>query len=111
MKKKNSKMGHWAFMLGIAIAIVGALIGMYANEITFLLIVLGLIVGFMNITQKEVSGFLLAVIALLMVGAAGLENIPIIGGTVGVILGNISAFVAPAAVIVALKAVWEMGKK
>ncbi len=108
---KRNKMGQWAFMLGIVIAIVGAFVGTYADMVTFLLVLMGIVVGLLNITQKEVSAFLLAVIALLMVGAAGLERLPMIGDTVGLTLGNISTFVAPAAVIVALKAVWQMGKK
>jgi predicted outer membrane lipoprotein len=109
---KTSKMGQWAFILGLVVAIAGGIIGaMYATEITYILLLLGVIVGLLNITEKEVTSFLLAVVALLLVGGAGLENIAYIGSTIGAILANISAFVAPAAVIVALKAVYQLGKK
>jgi hypothetical protein len=105
-------MGQWAFTLGIVVSIVGGIIGTaYATAITYILLLLGVIVGLLNITEKEVSGFLLAVIALLLVGSAGLEKIPEVGGTIGVILSNVAAFVAPAAIIVALQAVYHMGKK
>lgn len=106
---KTGKMGQWAFMLGIVVAIVGAFAGVaYADAVTYLLVILGVVVGLLNITEKEVSSFLLAVVALLLVGSAGLENIL---PAVGLVLANIATFVAPAAVIVALKAVWQMGKR
>jgi len=109
---KTGHMGHWAFILGIVVAIVGALAGAaYADMVLYLLVLLGVVVGLLNISEKEVSDFLLAVMALLLAGSAGLEKLPAVGGVVGSILANIAAFVAPAAVIVALKAVWQMGKK
>lgn len=109
---KLGEMGHWAFMLGIVVAIVGAFTGAaYAETVTYILVILGVIVGLLNITEKEVTSFLIAVMALLLAGAAGLERLPAVGGTLGLILSNIATFVAPAAVIVALKAVYELGKK
>jgi hypothetical protein len=64
----------------------------------------------LNISAKEVDNFLIAAIALLLTGAAGLDALPAIGAFIGPILLNIATFVAPAAVIVALKAVYELGQ-
>jgi hypothetical protein len=82
-----------------------------ADTTALILVVLGLIVGFINIGVKETHDFLVAVIALLLAGTAGLGNLPAIGTYIGAILTNITTFVAPAAVIVALKAVWELARK
>ena len=104
--------GHWSFILGVIIAIVAGLAGaVYVEAAAMLLVALGIIVGFLNISEKETSSFLIAAIALLLTGAAGLEKLPAIGNYLGPILTNISTFVAPAAVIVALKAVYELGKR
>jgi hydrogenase/urease accessory protein HupE len=107
--------GNWAFIVGVVLAIILGLfstyIPAYIETITFIMVILGLIVGFYNITQKEVINFLIAAIALLAVGAAGLNALPIIGTYVGGILTQIAVFVAPAAIIVALKAVYELAYK
>ena len=108
------QIGHWSFILGVIIAIVAGLpiLGVeYAETIVMILVILGVIIGFLNISEKEVYNFLIAAIALLLTGAAGLENLPAVGTYIGPILTNIATFVAPAAVIVALKAVYELGKR
>lgn len=105
------KIGHWSFIIGVLLAMVAGLLGAaYADMIAMILVVLGVIVGFLNISEKEVSSFLIAAIALLLTGAAGLETLPVMGSYLGPILTNIATFVAPAVVIVALKAVYELGK-
>lgn len=105
-------LGHWAFIIGVIIAILAGLAGAsYTNSVVMLLVVLGVVVGFLNISEKEVFNFLIAAIALLLTGAAGLGNLPIVGSYLGPIVTNIATFVAPAAVIVALKAVYALGKK
>ena len=106
--------GNWAFIIGVVLAIVLGLFGTYigyVTEITYLMIILGLIVGFFNIGHKDAVNFLIAAIALLAVGAAGLELLPVIGPYIGGILTQIAVFVAPAAVLVALKAVYELAYK
>ena len=109
---KLEQIGHWSFILGVIIAMVAGLAGAaYAEAAALLLVVLGIIVGFLNISERETTSFLVAAIALLLTGAAGLEKLPAIGSYLGPILTNISTFVAPAAVIVALKAVYELGKR
>ncbi len=113
---KMNKLGHWSFILGVAIAIVAGLatgLAGFQNEwIATILVILGVVVGFLNISEKEISSFLIAAIALLVAGAAGLGSLPVIGPSIlGPILVNIATFVAPAAVIVALKAVYSLGKK
>lgn len=118
--KGNSGVGSWAFILGVIIAVIGGafgnyLPGLYAAWITLLLVILGLIVGFMNISQKEANDFLIAAIALILVGTlanlAILDTIvPTLGTVVISIVQNIAAFVAPAALVVSLTAVAKLAK-
>ena len=110
-----SKIGEWAFIIGIIIAI---LVG-FVNDsslmgiLTLVLVVLGLLVGFLNITEKETTPFLVAAIALLATGNAAdsLNAIPYgLGAFLSNAVKNIAAFVAPAAILVAVKAIYALAK-
>ena len=115
MKAKYNTIGEWAFLLGVVIAIIAGIPGLVPEANMGLvatgLVILGLIVGLLNITQKESPTFLVAAIALLLAGTAGLDELPMVGAWIGGILTNIATFVAPAAVIVALKVVYELASK
>lgn len=112
----TQQLGKWAFIGGVLLAIVvglmpSAFLVNIAGTIPTILVVIGILVGLVNISEKDTHSFLLAAVALLLAGTAGIQNLPILGAYVIAILGNIVAFVAPAAVIVALKAVYELAKK
>ncbi|MFH1751970.1 MAG: hypothetical protein ABH821_03480 [archaeon] len=105
------KIGEYAFIIGVILAIILGFIPIeYQGTAALVLVVLGLIVGFLNIGDKETKTFLIAAIALIAASTAGLQILPYVGEYVAMILLNIAAFVAPAAVIVALKTVYSMGK-
>jgi hypothetical protein len=103
----DAKIGHWAFIVGILLAIIAGLIPtLQTSTVTWILVILGLVVGLLNISAKETTEFLIAVVALLIVGSAG--AIPALGGIVLAILANVVALSAPAALIVALKAIYAL---
>ncbi len=110
------KYGEYAFIIGVILAIIAGLASSaisaeVAGWLAVIFLILGILVGFLNIKDKEAVSFLVASIALLATGsAAQWLSLPMIGSYIVAILGNIAAFVAPAAVIVALKAVWNMAK-
>ncbi len=112
-KVASPKVGEWAFLVGVLLAIALGLFpqAIPLTTITSVLVLLGIIVGLVNIAAKESHNFLLAAVALLVAGTAGYGILPGVGDYLGRILANISTFVAPAAVIVALKAVYELAKK
>lgn len=119
------KIAHWAFIAFVIIAIVMGLIVGYMNNtsnsnyananayVTLVLLILGIVVGLITITAKEVTPFLIATIALI---AASISNVWFPLSTINgllydwatAILSYIVAFVAPAAVIIAIKAVSAM---
>jgi hypothetical protein len=108
---KIDKIGEWAFLAGVILAL---LFGLFKGEVTgafaTTLIVLGILVGFLNIAEKETTPYLVATIALLV--AAGLGDLPFAKVVnLSAMLKNIVLFVAPAAVIVALKTIITLGKK
>ena len=112
-----AKMGEWAFLIGVIVAVV---IGIFSSNLStdikgwlvLLLVVLGLIVGFLNVSEKESTPFLVAAAALLLTGTAGntLQVIPAIGIYLAGIVQSIAVFVTPAAIVVALKAIQSLAK-
>jgi len=117
VKVVKSNVGHYTFIAGIILAVIAGLVqGAYNTSLPYtalILVLLGLIVGFLNISQKETTEFLVAAIALIVAGtASGILNlIPVLGVYLQNILSAIAVFVAPAAIIVALKAVLVLAKK
>jgi hypothetical protein len=109
---KLAKLGEWAFLAGVVLAIlIGLFSGVATGTLAIVLVILGILVGFLNISEKETTGYLVAAIALLAAaGASGFSTLPWIGSYLVGMLGNIALFVAPAAVIVALKAVLSLSK-
>ena len=108
----QSKLGRWAFIIGLIIAVLlGFVTFSYASLI---LVILGLIVGFMNVTEKEAGAFLIAAIALILVGVAGLKALEAVGSLytwIQTVLTSFTTFVAAAAVVVSIKELFEAGKE
>jgi hypothetical protein len=106
-----SKIGFFAFIIGLIVAIVGGVVSPHNTPLVVTLIILGLIIGFLNISAKETLLFLVATIALVVVGSvfAPLTLLDI-GKYLDQILSYVATLMAPAAIIVAIKALWAVGK-
>lgn len=104
------KTGHWAFLVGVVLAVIAGFVPqLQTPTVTWVLVLLGLAVGFLNITAKETQEFLIAAVAVIIASSAAADIITL-GTTMMVILSNIVTFVFPAALLVALKAVWELAQ-
>ncbi len=105
------KIGRYAFLAGLVISVLAGLMPMFGMSIGFYglvaLVVLGVIVGILNVTGKEVQPFLLGTVALMIVGTA-LGSVLSSVQAVADILSAFVAFVAGAALIVALKEVYAI---
>jgi uncharacterized membrane protein YccC len=98
-------LGHWALIIGIVLAVIAGFTAI--PSLPIVLFILGLVVGLLNIKEKESTPFLVAVIALLLIGVAGLQT----GGEItALILNNFIAFMAAAGLIVALKQILSVAK-
>ncbi len=113
----EKKVGHYSFIVGVILAIVLGLVslGTATPWLSSLLVVLGLIAGFINVTGKETKEFLMvAAVLIIAVGIGGattmLGSVEIIGPYISGIFTQILAFVVPATAVVALKDVWALGK-
>lgn len=100
--------GEFAFVIGIVLAFISGLFYESLNyeAMTTVLIVLGLAVGLLSITDKEFDRFLLASVALLIAGGVLLNSVYLFGDAGTAIFLNVVAFMAPAVIIVALKSLY-----
>ncbi len=115
MAKKSimAKVGVWAYVAGIVLALVFGLIALLGGSsslplwVVIVLAVLGVIVGLLNIGDGEVMLFLLAAIAF-VVAATSLGSIFAALGMnfLNVIANAIVIFTAPGALVVAFKALY-----
>ena len=104
--KNFTKIGHWSFIGGLVLAVLAAFVKMpYLASILF---VLGLVVGFLNVKEKESTPFLISVIALLVIGVAGLQLGQLTPAVSGILL-NFIAFVSAAGLVVAIKQALVIG--
>jgi len=108
--------GKWSFIVGIFGAIIAGLIieaGILTEipYLTLILVLLGLIVGFLNITEKDTVKLLVAIIALVSVGSITVAAIPAITTYLSTVLQNIITFAGAVGLVVAIKAIYETGKR
>ena len=101
--------GKWAFIVGLVIAVLAGLLFQPAGAI-WVLAVLGVVVGLLNVAAEETRGFLLASIALTL-SATALNTLPIIGTALSLILPFVVAFVAGATIVVALKELFQTARR
>lgn len=100
--------GKWAFIVGLVIAVIAGLF-LEAAWVVWVLALLGVVVGLLNVTGAETQGFLIAAIAF-TVAATAFSTIPLIGGLITSILSYVGAFVSGAMIVVALKTLFQSAK-
>ncbi|MEK6963162.1 MAG: hypothetical protein AABX70_01950 [Nanoarchaeota archaeon] len=114
MAKNNNEdqLSKWSFLLGCVLSIiVGFVTVPYSVSI---LVILGLIVGFMGLSTKDGSTYLLCVIALAVIGTSWLANVQLLSPVstyIKNILASFTTFVGVAGLVVAIKTIWTMGHK
>jgi len=120
VKSKENLLGAYAFLVGVILAVIFGLFngalerngGLFYSA----LVVIGLIVGFMNVGDKNSSTFLMASLSLVIVGSLGMEPLKYIAlnnyvvTSLRNVLGSLLVLFVPATIIVALKTVFSMAK-
>lgn len=113
-KKLSSSIGLLAFLGGIILAIVGGIVSQQNEGIILALVIMGILVGVLNITGKEVLPLLIAAIALLVVGTSSFapldKLVNYLGRDIDTIVHYLANFMAPAAVISAIRAIWAVAR-
>ena len=111
MAKSSSMdvLGRWAFLIGVVLAVILGALGPVVGSWAMALVVIGIIVGLLNVGDREVMPFLMSGAVLIIAGALGgnlMGNLPYVGS----ILDALLAIFVPATVIVAVKNVFTLAR-
>ncbi len=110
---KLEVIGSYAFIAGVLIAVIASVVALDKTMVTEALVVLGLIVGLINVTEKETQPFLVAAVSMVIVAymtRTGIETVPFVGEMMKSTLNGIMTFVSQAVLVVALKQIYTMAK-
>lgn len=129
-KKPLEKIAEYAFLAFVVISILAGLavgfmawpesgvtkadVDNVAGYVTLIMVILGIIVGLTAITIKEVGPFLIAAIALAVIRGEAFEVLDkihvLLSNWAFYIVNFIVAFIAPAAVLIAIKQVYALAR-
>ncbi len=125
IKSRENSLGAWAFLIGVVLALLIGLsttlipipaLNQYSSAIYGILVILGLMVGFMNVGIKDSQTFLIAGTVLVIVSGFGMDSLsgsligfPLAEAVKTVFSALLTLFV-PATIIVALKTVFSLAK-
>ena len=120
VRSKENLLGAYAFLVGVVLAVI---FGLFNNSLELAgglfysaLVFIGLIVGFMNTSDRDSMTFLMASLSLVIVGSLGMEPLKYIALNNYVVtvlrnvLGSLLLLFVPATIVVALKTVFSMAK-
>jgi hypothetical protein len=111
---KDNLIGSWAFIIGLVAAVVLGigLTAEYKTVLIWILFLLGVIVGLLNITATETQAFLTAGTVLALMAFLGLQvgvfaEAPFVTN----VLNGILTLFVPATIVVSLKAVYMLAQE
>lgn len=120
VKSRENLIGAYAFLVGVILAIV---LGLSTQTLTkpntvfyIILVILGILIGYLNSGDKDSTTFLFASIALVIVGGQGnstlvfMSNLSPVLSVLNNVLRALLVLFIPATIIVALKVVFSMAK-
>lgn len=120
VKSKENLVGAYAFLVGVILAVIFGLFNKSLDQAGSLfytaLVIIGLIVGFMNSGDKNSITFLMASLAIVIVGNFGNEPLKYLSlnnfviNSLRSILSSLLIMFVPATIVVSLKTVFAMAK-
>jgi len=102
---RGRKIGRWAFLVGVVLAVVFALIGKMTSDVVAILVAIGFIVGLLSVGEKEAQPFLMSGAVLIIASAFGQNAIlafPILERMFSALL----VIFVPATIVVAVRNVF-----
>jgi hypothetical protein len=116
----DNRVGAYSFMVGVIIAVILGLFSAYITGpvsaiLVSLLVIAGLVVGFVNVTGKETKEFLtVGTILAIVAYVGGSANLGMIAYNIGPYLvamfNYVMVFVVPAIIVVGLKDIVRIAK-
>lgn len=119
VKSKENLIVAYAFLIGVILAVILGLSTRYVRPNNFfyiLLVILGVVIGYLNSGDKDSINFLFAIVSLVIVSGLGNSTLVFISQLSPVldvlnnVLRSLLVLFIPATIIVALKVVFSMAK-
>lgn len=109
MAKTSNKIGGWAFLIGVILAVLFGVFTDATGTWLWVIVLLGILIGFFNVTPQETGAFLISGAVLIIASAFGggaLSEIPYLENIFTMLL---TLFV-PATIVVAIKNVFGLAR-
>lgn len=110
MKKTENLIGGWAFLIGVVLAIVLGAIGTITPTLMWVLVLIGILVGFLNISAEETEPFLMSGTVLIIASALG-QNVIGVSSLFNSILSSLLLIFVPSTIIVAIRNVFNLARR
>jgi hypothetical protein len=121
VKSRENLIGAYAFLIGVILAVLVGILQQSLNVAKTsslpyaILVILGLLVGFFNFSDRDSFTFLVASLSLVIVSGFGqtaliyVSTVPILS-SLSAVLSALMVMFVPATIIVALKTVFSISK-
>ena len=111
MAKRGNKLGSWAFLIGLVIAVLlgFGLGGNFNTGMILTLFVIGIIVGLFNIADEEATPFLTSGVVLIIAASLSKDVLSTVTVLSGILDALLILFV-PATVVVAVRNVFQLAR-
>ena len=106
-KRQGFRIGKWAFLVGVVLAVVFSFVGRMTTEVVSVLAVIGIIVGLVNVREEEIRAFLLSGAVLIIASAFGYSAFGIFTVLERIFNALLVIFV-PATIVVAIRNVFAI---
>jgi hypothetical protein len=105
----NNFVGKSAFLVGFALAGVAGVAGLLDTMWLIVLMLFGVLIGILNITERETQPFLVSGIVLVLAAGSGMIVFSGIKEISGILFAMLAIFV-PTTIIVALRNIYTVAK-
>jgi uncharacterized membrane protein len=110
-KGVSNSIGGWAFLVGVIVAVVLGVLGSLNSTVLWILVIVGIIVGLLNIADAETTPFMLSGVVLIIASALGQGSLANAGPMLNDILDALLAIFVPATVVVAIRNAYSMARR
>jgi len=114
-KNNNNMIGSWAFTIGVIVALLlGILSSWFSPDaqqwLAVALVVIGIVVGLLNISGDETHQFLITAAILVFVSGSGANALALVWMPLASAFQHLMILFVPATVVVAIKAVFALAR-
>ncbi len=114
-KKTTNQVGSWVFLIGVVVALLLGLIGSWFSAsaqqwLAIALVVIGIIVGLLNVSGDESHRFLITTAILVFVASQGASALAIVWSPLAGAFTSLMVMFVPATIVVAIKAVFALAR-